>query len=40
MGRQKAYAFINIAGLTIEMAVAMLIGLRIYDKLKYCVNFE
>lgn len=33
--RNKVYSFINIAGLATGMAVAMLIGLWIYDELSY-----
>lgn len=33
--RNKTYSFINIGGLAIGMAVAMLIGLWIYDELSY-----
>jgi putative ABC transport system permease protein len=35
LARQKAYSFINIGGLATGMAVAMLIGLWIYDELSY-----
>ncbi|GAB4018371.1 ABC transporter permease [Spirosoma koreense] len=43
LSRQKAYSFINIGGLSIGMAVAMLIGLWIYDELsfnKYHKNYD
>ena len=33
--RNKVYSFINIAGLAVGMAVAMLIGLWIYDELSF-----
>ena len=39
----KGYSFINIGGLAIGMAVAMLIGLWIYDELsfnRYHKNYE
>ena len=41
--RNKAYSFINIGGLSTGMAVAMLIGLWVYDELsfnKYNRNYE
>jgi hypothetical protein len=41
--RNKGYSFINIGGLAIGMAVAMLIGLWMYDELsfdKYHPNYE
>src|SRR5215213_5069638 len=41
--KYKAYSFINIGGLAIGMAVAMLIGLWIYDELsfdKYNKNYD
>ncbi|WP_080057660.1 ABC transporter permease [Spirosoma aerolatum] len=41
--RQKAYSFINIGGLAVGLAVAMLIGLWIYDELsfdKYHQNYD
>ncbi len=43
LARQKAYSFINIGGLAVGMAVAMLIGLWIYDELsfnKYHQNYD
>ncbi len=43
MLRNKVYSFINIGGLAVGMAVAMLIGLWIYDELsfdKYHQNYE
>lgn len=33
--RNKVYSFINIAGLAVGMAVAMLIGLWIWDELSF-----
>ena len=41
--KHKGYSFINVAGLAIGMAVAMLIGLWIYDELsfnQYHRNYE
>ena len=41
--RNKISSFINIGGLTVGMAVAMLIGLWIYDELsfnKYHQNYD
>jgi putative ABC transport system permease protein len=41
--KNKVYSFINIGGLAVGMAVAMLIGLWIYDELswdKYHANYE
>jgi putative ABC transport system permease protein len=41
--KNKVYSFINIAGLATGMAVAMLIGLWIYDEIsfnKYHKNYE
>ncbi|MBD2702327.1 ABC transporter permease [Spirosoma sp. BT702] len=35
LARQKGYSFINIGGLAVGMAVAMLIGLWIYDELTF-----
>jgi putative ABC transport system permease protein len=35
LAKNKAYSFINITGLAMGMAVAMLIGLWIYDELSY-----
>nr|WP_317046705.1 ABC transporter permease [Spirosoma pollinicola] len=43
MKSQKLYSFINIGGLAVGMAVAMLIGLWIYDELsfnKYHKNYD
>jgi len=39
IAKDKAHAFINIAGLSIGMAVALLIGLWIYDEVSYNKNF-
>ena len=41
--RNKISSFINIGGLTVGMAVAMLIGLWLYDELtfnKYHLNYD
>ncbi len=38
--RNKGYSFINIGGLAVGMAVAMLIGLWVYDELSYNKSFE
>ena len=41
--RNKVYSFINIGGLAVGMAVAMIIGLWIYDELsfnKYHQNYD
>jgi putative ABC transport system permease protein len=38
--KHKGYSFINIFGLTTGMAVAMLIGLWIYDELSYNKSFQ
>ncbi|MCF0073906.1 ABC transporter permease [Dyadobacter sp. CY261] len=40
LGKQKAYSFINITGLALGMAVAMLIGLWIYDELSFDRHFK
>lgn len=37
--RSKVYSFINIGGLALGMAVAILIGLWLYDELSYDKNF-
>src|SRR4051812_4268741 len=37
--RSKVYSFINIGGLALGMAVAVLIGLWVYDELSYDRNF-
>ena len=38
--RNKAHTFINVAGLSVGMAVAMLIGLWIYDELSTDKHFK
>ncbi len=38
--RSKTHSFINITGLSVGMAVALLIGLWIWDELSYDKNFE
>jgi putative ABC transport system permease protein len=38
--KNKGYAFINISGLAVGMAVAILIGLWIYDELSFNKNFK
>src|SRR5215467_2273362 len=38
--KNKMHSFINIAGLSIGMAVAMLIGLWMYDELSFDKNFQ
>ncbi len=38
--KNKVHSFINIAGLSLGMAVTILIGLWIYDELSYNKNFE
>ena len=43
LAKNKAYSFINISGLAVGMAVAMLIGLWMYDELsfnKYHKNYD
>ena len=40
LAKNKAYSFINIAGLAMGMSVAMLIGLWIYDELSFNHQFE
>ena len=40
LARNKGYSFINIGGLAVGMAVAMLIGLWVYDELSYDRSFE
>jgi putative ABC transport system permease protein len=40
MSRHKTYSFINIAGLSIGLAVSMLIGLWIYDEWSYNRAFD
>jgi putative ABC transport system permease protein len=38
--KDRSHSVINIAGLSIGMAVALLIGLWIYDELSYDRNFK
>ncbi|MEM1134614.1 MAG: ABC transporter permease [Bacteroidota bacterium] len=38
--KNKGYSFINISGLSIGMAVAILIGLWVYDELSFNKHFE
>ena len=38
--KNKMYSFINIVGLSIGMAVAILIGLWIYDEVSFDKNFK
>ncbi|WP_310589203.1 ABC transporter permease [Dyadobacter sp. Leaf189] len=38
--KNKVYSFINISGLAMGMAVAMLIGLWIHDELSYDRYFK
>src|ERR1700759_1576328 len=38
--KSKAHSFINITGLSVGMAVALLIGLWIWDELSFDKNFE
>src|SRR4030095_15845644 len=40
LGKSKAHSFINIVGLSIGMAVSMLIGLWIYDEVSFDRNFQ
>ncbi|HEY2721567.1 MAG TPA: ABC transporter permease, partial [Chitinophagaceae bacterium] len=40
LGKSKMHSFINIAGLSIGMAVAILIGLWIYDELSFDRNIK
>src|SRR5271154_912622 len=40
LGRGKMHSFINIAGLSIGLAVAILIGLWIYDEISFNKNFQ
>src|ERR1051326_8928156 len=40
LGKSKMHSFINIAGLSIGMSVAILIGLWIYDELSFDKNFK
>ena len=38
--KNKTHSFINIAGLSVGMAVAILIGLWVYDELSFDKNFK
>src|SRR6185436_16436715 len=40
LGKSKMHSFINIIGLSLGMAVAMLIGLWMYDELSFNKNFQ
>ncbi|HLZ88880.1 MAG TPA: ABC transporter permease, partial [Puia sp.] len=40
MARNKAHSFINITGLSVGMAVAMLIGFWVYDELSFNTFFD
>ncbi len=40
LGKSKMHSFINIAGLSIGMSVAILIGLWMYDELSFNKNFQ
>src|SRR4029079_9632367 len=40
LGKSKMHSFINIAGLSIGMAVAIMIGLWIYDEVSFNKNFK
>ena len=40
LSKSKMYSFINIAGLSIGMTVAILIGLWIYDEISFNKNFK
>ncbi len=40
LGKSKMHSFINIAGLSIGMAVAILIGLWMYDEVSFNKNFR
>src|SRR6478672_91661 len=40
LGKSKMHSFINIAGLSIGMAVAILIGLWMYDELSFDKSFK
>src|SRR5438309_9060441 len=40
LGKNKMYSLINIVGLSIGMAVTILIGLWIYDELSFNNNFK
>ena len=40
LGKSKMHSFINVAGLSIGMAVAIVIGLWIYDEVSFNKNFQ
>ena len=40
LGKSKMHSFINIAGLSIGMAVAIVIGLWMYDEVSFNKNFQ
>src|SRR5258706_1853908 len=40
LGRSKMHSFINITGLSLGMAVAILIGMWIHDELSFDKNFK
>jgi putative ABC transport system permease protein len=40
LGKSKMHSFINVAGLSIGMAVAIIIGLWIYDEVSFNKNFQ
>jgi putative ABC transport system permease protein len=40
LGKDKMYSFINIGGLALGMAVAILIGLWMYDEISFNKNFK
>src|SRR6266498_1497877 len=40
LGKSKMYSFINIAGLSIGMTVAILIGMWLHDELSFDKNFK
>ncbi|MEL6306204.1 MAG: ABC transporter permease [Bacteroidota bacterium] len=40
LSKNKAYTFINIGGLTLGIAVTLIIGLWVYDELSYNDYFE
>jgi len=40
LSKNKGYSFINIGGLAVGMAVAILIGLWVYDELSFNKKFE
>ena len=40
LSKNKGYSFINVGGLAVGMAVAILIGLWVYDELSFNKQFE